>query len=225
MRLAAVLSVLMTCSAAAETCGPERLERATLARVAADGDIHLTDGRVLRLAGLHRPDGGLVPLRAGENVAFGGLAESDRWSRLPAVVFALPEGGEPVWLQEHMAARGQALVRFEPALGACWPLLLKAEARAAALPVALPEPGRYARIEGRVSRVGEGRSAHFVTIFDSAGQRLTGMVQKRHMARLKRGGVDVSSLTGQIVRLRGIRSLRNSKVILLTRAEQIEIVR
>jgi hypothetical protein len=225
MRLAALLCALTMAPAAAQTCGPERLERAALARVAPDGDLHLTDGRVLRLAGLHRPTAGPLPLRPGEPIAFGALDESDRWSRLPAIVFALPDGGEPVWLQEHLAATGRALIRFEPALGACWPLLANAEARAKALPPTAAEPGRYMRVEGRVSRVGEGRSAHFITVFDGAGQRLTGMVQKRHLARITRGGVDVSTLTGHIVRLRGVRSLRNSQVIALTRAEQIEIVR
>jgi hypothetical protein len=225
MRLAAVLCALAIAPAAAQTCGPDRLERASLARASPDGDLHLTDGRVLRLAGLHRPEGGPVPLRPGESIAFGALDEPDRWSRLPAIVFALPEGGEPVWLQEHLAATGRALVRHEPALGACWPLLLEAEARARTLPPTTAEPGRFMRAEGRVSRVGEGRSARFITIFDSDGQRLTGMVQKRHLARITRGGVDVSALTGHIVRLRGVRSLRNSRVIALTRAEQIEIVR
>ena len=45
--------------------------------------------------------------------------------------------------RQHLAARGEALVRFEPSLGACWPLLLKAEARAKALPPVAAEPGRY----------------------------------------------------------------------------------
>jgi hypothetical protein len=167
----------------------------------------------------------VLPVRAGETIAFGTLDEADRWGRLPAIVFALPEGGEPVWLQQHLATTGRAFIRFEPALGGCWPLLKASEAGAKALPPTAAEPGRFARVEGRVSRVGEGRSAHFVTVFDANGQRLTGLVQKRHLTRFARGGVDVSKLAGHIVRLRGIRSLRNRQVIALTRAEQIEIVR
>jgi hypothetical protein len=225
MRLAAILIALTTAPAAAETCGPDRLERATLARVAPDGDLHLIDGRVLRLAGLHRPERAVVPLRSGESIAFGALDEPDRWSRLPAIVFALPEGGDPVWLQAHLAANGHAAARFEPALGPCWPLLLAAEAKAAAPPPLAAEPGRYARVEGRVSRIGEGRSAQFLTVFDGEGRRVTGVIQKRHLRRIQQGGVDVTALKGHIVRLRGVRSLRNPHAIQLSRAEQIEIVR
>jgi hypothetical protein len=220
---------LVSPAAAAEGCGPDRLERGTLAQVSADGDLRLADGRSLRLAGLHRPGDGdrpaALPVKAGDTLAFGLLDEADRWSRLPAIVFALPDGGDPVWLQEHLAATGRALVRWEAALGGCWPLLAAAEARAQALPRLAAEVGRFARVEGRVSRIGEGRSAHFVTLFDADGQRVTGLVQKRHLKRLKDAGVDVAGLKGHIVRIRGVRGPRNPQVIAVSRAEQIEIVR
>jgi hypothetical protein len=225
MRLAAFSMVLLMAGVPALACGPERLERATVARVSAEGDIHLTDGRAVWLAGLHQPQAHAVPLRAGDAIAVGPLGEMDRWSRLPAVVFALPDGGEPVWLQDHLARSGRALVRPMPALGGCWPLLAAAEAKASARPATPDEPGRFARVEGRVGRVGEGRTAMFVNVYGAAGQRATGLIQKRHMRRLAEAGVDVKALAGHIVRLRGVRSLRNSQVIALTRAEQIEIVR
>jgi hypothetical protein len=224
MRSTLALALLLVASPAL-ACGPDRLERGVLARAAPDGDLHLTDGRVLRLAGLHRAESLPLPIRPGERIAFGLLDESDRWARLPALVFALPDGGEPVWLQEHLAAGGRAAVRFEPALGSCWPLLQAAEAKAAAPLMLAVEPGRYARVEGRVSRVGEGRSAQFVTVFDGSGQRVTGIIQKRHLKRIQQAGVDVAGLRGHIVRLRGVRSLRNPHAIQLSRAEQIEIVR
>jgi hypothetical protein len=235
MRLAAlplpVIGLLLGTSAVpAIACGPERLEQGTVARVGTGGDIILTDGRVLRLAGLHAPDSAALPLRPGDAAAHGPLADADRWRRIPAIVFALPEGGEPVFLQAFMAASGRALIRHEPALGDCWKLLLEAEAKAADRPESKPEPGRYARIEGRVVRIGEGRTAHFITLAAGSGQngagtRLTGLVQKRNLARITRNGVDLQALRGQIVRLRGVRSLRNPQVIAVTRAEQIEIVR
>ncbi len=221
--LAAGLFVACLSPAAADGCGPDRLERGVLARFGAEGDLHLADGRVLRLAGLHRPEP--LPLRPGEQIAFGLLGEADRWSRLPAVVFALPEGGDPLWLQEHLAATGRAAVRWEPSLAGCWALLTAAEAKARTRPDLPQEPGRFARIEGRVSRIGEGRTAHFVTIVDGAGRRITGVIQKRHLRRLQQAGVDVAALKGHIVRLRGVRSLRNPQAVGLSRAEQIEIVR
>jgi hypothetical protein len=216
---------MVSLSLQALACGPERLEPAVIARVAPEGDLLLADGRTLRLAGLHLPERAIVPLRPGETIAFGALDEPDRWARLPAVVFALPDGGDPVWLQEHLAASGRAAVRHEPALGACWPLLATAEAKAKDRPDLPAEPGRFARIEGRVGRVGEGRSAHFLSVFDAGGVRVTGVIQKRHLRRIQQGGVDVQALSGHIVRLRGVRGLRNPQTIAVTRAEQIEIVR
>jgi hypothetical protein len=224
-RCAAAIAAGLATLTPALGCGPEKLERAVLARVSADGDLVLVDGRRLRLAGLHLSDRTIVPLRPGETIAFGVLDEPDRWSRLPAVVMVLPADGEPVWLQENLALTGRAAVRPEPALGACWPMLAAAEAKAKEKPALPTEAGRFARVEGRVARIGEGRSATLLTIFDAGGARVTGIVQKRHLRRIQQGGVDVLGLRGHIVRLRGVRGLRNPQTIAVLQAEQIEIVR
>jgi hypothetical protein len=226
--LAALASTALASAAPASdslACGPDRLEQAVLARVSPEGDMHLADGRVLRLAGLHGVEAARLPARPGDRLAIGLLGEPDRWSRLPALVFALPEGAEPVWLQQHLAASGAAAIRPDATLGGCWTLLQAAEASARSRPVLAVEPGRFARVEGRVSRIGEGRTAHFLTVYDNAGQRVTGLIQKRDLRRITQGGVDVAALKGHIVRLRGVRSLRNPQVIALTRADQIEMVR
>lgn len=199
-----------------------------LERVAPDGALELKDGRRLRLAGLHAPgaDRSLWPA-AGASLAIGLLDDRpDRWGRLPALVFVRSDGGEPVWLQQALIARGAALARPEAGLGPCWPLLRAAEAGTRApLPGLVVEAGRFARVEGKVSRVGEGRSARFVNLFDADGQRVTGLVQKRTLARLKQAGVDVEGLRGHVIRLRGTRSVTNPAVIPVIMAEQIEIVR
>lgn len=225
MRLFAPLALLLLAGTPALSCGPERLERSMVARLGPGADIVLTDGRILRLVGLHDIEAGQMPLRPGDRAAHGILGERDRWGRFPAIVFALPEGEEPVFLQGWLAASGRALIRPDPALGDCWTLLRQAEAKAVTQPDRPAEPGRYARVEGRVLRIGEGRTAHFIAIAGPPGARVTGLVQKRNLARLKRNGVDLPALTGHIVRLRGVRSLRNPQVIAVTRAEQIEIVR
>jgi hypothetical protein len=224
MRLAAIVASMLL-GGSALACGPETLERAAMARAGRPGEVVLADGRVLRLAGLHLTTVDALPVRSGETVAFATLGEPDRWDRLPAIVFALPEGDEPVFLQAWLAASGRAAIRFEPALTSCWPLLVAAEAKARAQPPLPVEAGRYARVGGRVVRVGEGRTAQFITLIDEAGLRTTGLVQKRMLQRLKTGGVDVPALRGHIVRLRGVRSLRNPHVIAVSRAEQIEVVR
>jgi hypothetical protein len=225
MRLAMPLAILLSTIQPVIACGPERLERSAVSRIATGGDILLADGRTLRLAGLHAVDRALVPLRPGEIAGHAAVAGPDRWGRIPALVFALPEGSDPVFLQAWMAATGRALVRHEPALGDCWRLLLDAEGKASSRPRTTPEPARFARAEGRVMRIGEGRTAHFIVIEGPPGARVTGLVQKRNLARLARNGVDLQALKGHIVRLRGVRSLRNPQIIAVTRAEQIEIIR
>jgi hypothetical protein len=225
MRLAAPLMFALCFAQPVAACGPERLERGSVARVAAGGDILLADGRTLRLVGLHGIDPAQVPLRPGDVLAHGAVAEPDRWGRIPALVFAVPDGSDPVFLQVWMASTGRALIRHEPALGDCWKLLQVAEGKAGRRPETLPQPARFARAEGRVLRIGEGRTAYFIVIEGPPQARVTGLVQKRNLARLARNGVDLQALKGHIVRLRGVRNLRNPQIIAVTRAEQIEIVR
>ncbi len=210
-------------------CGPAALEPAVLERVAADGALVLQDGRLLRLSGLHRTPGddrALWP-RPGQALAIGLLDDRpDRWGRLPALVFTLDGNGQGTWLQERLIDAGQALARPEAGLGGCWPLLARAEAEAKRrAPDPLAEAGRFARVEGRVGRIGEGRGALFIALFDGDGGRVTGLVRKRLLPRLLQAGVDVQGLRGHVIRLRGTRSVTNSAVIPVTVAEQIEIVR
>jgi hypothetical protein len=225
--MAACVLMLPTALSAAD-CGPASLETTVLERVTPEGELILQDSRRIRLAGLHL---GSVNAdhwpRAGETIAIGLLSDGkDRWSRLPAMVFTVAEGQPPEWLQQRLIERGAALVRPEADLDGCWPMLTQAEAKAeAALPKPAAEPGRFARISGRVQRVGDGRSAHFINLYDRSGERVTGLVQKRNLKRFKDAGVDVTQLRGQFIRIRGIRSATNATVIPLTQVEQIEIVR
>jgi hypothetical protein len=52
-----------------------------------------------------------------------------------------------------------------------------------------------------------------------------GLILKRHLKRFSDNGVDVDKLRGQIIRMRGVRNLRNATIIPLTSVDQIEIVR
>jgi hypothetical protein len=210
------------------SCGPDALEQAQLQSVSPEGDLVLADSRRLRLAGLFLQKPDLTAyLKPGDAIAVGILGETkDRWSRYPALVFTLKDIAGPQWLQETLLRGGQALARPEEGLGDCWILLKKAEAvMRSSLPKTAPEGGRFARAEGRVQRVSEGRSAHFITLFDASGGRITGLIQKRHMKRFSEAGVDVGQLRSQFIRLRGVRSVRNASVISLTMPDQIEIVR
>jgi hypothetical protein len=228
---ALALCVLVSCAAVSPvlaSCGPDDLERVRLQSVSPEGDLILADSRRLRLAGLFLQNPDLTAhLKPGDALAIGILGETkDRWSRAPAIVFTLKDAADPQWLQEMLLRGGQALARPEEGLGDCWVLLKKAEAAVrTGLPKTAPEGGRFLRAEGRIQRVSEGRSAHFITLFDASGGRITGLIQKRHMKRFSQAGVDVGQLRGQFIRLRGVRSVRNASVIPLTLVDQIEIVR
>jgi hypothetical protein len=209
-------------------CGPTLLERAVVDRVTQDGDIILQDQRRVRLAGLHLLEfrAAMWP-RSGEIVAVGLLGEgTDRWSRHAGLVFILPHQGEPIWLQHHLLQNADAIARPEAALGDCWARLARVDRLTARKPVHLaPEAGRYTSISGRVQRIGEGRSAHFISIIEPTGNRVAGMIQKRHLKRFRDAGVDVATLQGHVIQMRGVRSAANPAVIPLLLAEQIEIVR
>jgi hypothetical protein len=190
-------------------CGPSMLERAVVERVTQDGDIVLQDQRRVRLAGVHL---------LGD--------ETDRWSRHAGLVFVLLPDGAPVWLQQRLLDKGAAIARPEAGLGDCWGLLTRLETARIATPVqSVVEAGRFASIAGQVRRIGEGRSAHFISLIEPSGMRVAGMIQKRHLKRFKDAGVDVARLQGHVIRMRGVRSAANPAVIPLTSAEQIEIVR
>jgi hypothetical protein len=209
-------------------CGPVDLESVTVQQVSATGDIGLMDGRRLRAAGLYL--GPVEPAswpRPGERIAVGILGEAkDRWSRQAAMVFAFRPDGSLEWLQQRLIAKGGALARPESELDDCFRLLAEAESAAkGGLMKPLAEPGRFIRATGRVQRVGEGRGAHFINLTDPEAGRVTGLVLKRHLSRFREAGVDVTQLRGQVIRLRGTRSVSNAAIVPLTMVEQIEIVR
>jgi hypothetical protein len=211
-------------------CGPSDLESVVVRQVSPTGDIGLADGRRLRTAGLYLGPGPVNPALwpgPGERIAVGVLGDAkDRWSRQAAMIFTFKPDGTLDWLQQRLIANGGALVRPESDLEDCFPLLLEAEKRVNAnLMKPLPEPGRFVRATGQVQRVGEGRNAHFINLLGNEGERLTGLILKRHLRRFRDAGVDVTLLRGQVIRLRGMRNVSNGSIVPLTMVEQIEIVR
>ncbi|MGL5115051.1 MAG: hypothetical protein ACRC7C_06970, partial [Beijerinckiaceae bacterium] len=208
---------------AALACGPAHLTPATVARTAPEGDILLQDGKTLRLAGLQPMAAAGGRPGPGERIAYGLIAEEpDRWGRLPALVFVADAGGGWALLHE-MAIRAGVRVRPEAGLGDCLPLLSRLEAKAPPAPHG--ESGRFDRVEARVQRVGEGRSALFIWLPQTGSIRTMGVVQKRHLARFATAGVDVKALAGKTIRLRGVRGIRNTASVAVTGPEQIEIIR
>jgi hypothetical protein len=213
-------------SQAFANCGPAVLEKAVVERVTENGDIILRDSRKLKLAGLHivKPEA-VQRVKAGETIGIGVISESlDRWSRFSVLIFTGANQRE--WMQERLILEGAALARPDEELGACWPLLTGIERKIALKGQnTAKEAGRYTRVEGRVTRISEGRTARFISVITADDGRVAGMILKRHFKRFSDNGVDVDRLRGQIIRLRGVRNIRNASIIPLTSVDQIEIMR
>lgn len=224
----AVVALLLGSGITANACGPETLQETTVRRVVASNDIETDGGQRLRLAGVTLEQDALHGvLLSGQKLAIGILSNDvDRWSRSPAIVFLPTARGGWQLLQERLILNGAARAQPERGLGDCWPVIAAVErATETRQPPLRREAGRFDRVAGRVSRVGDGRSALFVWLGGPRDQQSFAVVQKQHLPMFLRAGVDVRALTGKTVVLRGTRGQRNAAAIAVVLPEQIEIIR
>ena len=166
----------------------------------------------------------------------------DRWGRTPAHVFASPAPGEqPLSVAEAIADAGMARV-FPIGEGRpCLAALLRAEDRArksrsglwADPATAVIDPhdtkalkaqaGAFVIIEGRVSRVGEGRQRFYID-FSGAWGGFSASVIKRNALAFDSAGRPLKSLIGRQIRIRGILETRFRPEIEITTPEEIEFI-
>ncbi|MDR6955308.1 hypothetical protein J2X65_004687 [Ancylobacter sp. 3268] len=238
------LAALSPAAARAAGC-PTTFDTGVVARgLDAHGDIALADGRTIRLAALvditASPDparrAALGRLVAGQTLALA-MADSspDRYGRLAALV-RLPDGR---LLQQAALERGLAVARPEAGYIGCMPELIAAErpARAAGLGVwahlplkaAPPEAlaraaGHFSVVAGRVLTVGSTRRLDYLNFGPVWRQDTTVRVDESGRAALKARGLDVASLAGREVILRGDVDLADGPLIDLRWAEQMEVV-
>jgi endonuclease YncB( thermonuclease family) len=142
-------------------CSPENTARATIARIEANLDIALADGRALTLAGLDpprdTPDHPRLAAEArdrlaqwleGREVAVRALAEKpNRFGLIPARLFAAPPGstaGAEIGVAEAILDAGLARYRPDAAAHPCRDLLIAAEADARAEKIGLWADPNYA---------------------------------------------------------------------------------
>lgn len=216
------------------------------------GELRLASGRVVKLAGIRRPDGpprdGAADAAAflegfrGAAVAVAALAEEpDRWGRLPAIVEAESEAG-PVDLGRSLVAAGLALVDAGEADRLCQPGLLAVEARARELRLGLwradgykPVPAgdldelarrirRFALVEGRVRSVGERRRRTYLNFGADWSTDLTITIPQRTWASLRERGLSAASLRGRRVRARGLVEEWRGPAITIMAPEMLEIL-
>ena len=201
-------------------------------------EMALTPGGPARFAGLQLVPEAQAALAAlvGQNVRYSTLApRADRWGRL--LVDLADVNGQSVALD--LLARGLARVTPEFETRGCARERLEAEdgARAAgeglwAKPGAAlgaddrdalsAADGRFALVEGRVRRVGYGRTKVYL---DFAGRGGFAVVTARKLEpAFRRSGVDLAALAGRRVRVRGVLDVRFGPRIEIADPSMIEML-
>ena len=171
---------------------------------------------------------------------FGGT-RSDRHGRLLAQVFVV-RGEERPWLQAELVAKGLARVYSFPDNHACVSELLarEAEARAEGLGVwgasayrilAADDVGRLSRltrsyqlVEGVVAATGEGKTRLYLNFAEDWRSDFTISVKRQDAEQLSAEGLDLNSLAGKRLRVRGWVEWRNGPMIEVTHLGQIELL-
>jgi endonuclease YncB( thermonuclease family) len=216
--------------------------------------LRLTDGREVRLAGVVAPseiDGdpealaragsSLKTLVTGKRVALYGRADrNDRYGRLTAqVAFSEPEAG---WIQAALVSDGVLRVAPEAGEIACAESLITLERSArtnlkglwteprfsvvnaddlAVLNAAL---GRFAVVEGSVTRVGETSGHTYLDFGRRYTEDFTIVIPRQARPAFNAVGLDLKSLRGKRVRVRGVIFLSGGPAIVIRKPASLEIV-
>jgi micrococcal nuclease len=246
----ALLGLLM--AARAEPAAPPAwIGPLTVAEVIAGDQLRLADGRIVRLAGIRVPDeraggsGAGVGAQAGERLGREleratirlALAQvgADRYGRVVAQV----ERDDGLWLQGMLLERGLAQVQTRPGevARAERMLALEDQARGArrglwADPTfairdasALTEAdGGFAIIQGKVARVAP--SERFVYLNFGADWRrdFTVRIDKKVVRELADAGLDVTTLAGRRIEIRGVVLEAAGPLIELSHPEQMRLL-
>jgi endonuclease YncB( thermonuclease family) len=235
-------------------------EKGTVAEVKDGETLALSDGRLVRLINAKAPQAplaarsdrpwpfvaetkqALAELASGAEVElrYGGT-KTDRHGRALAQVYVV-KGGERVWLQGELVAKGLARVYSFSDNHACVDDLLAREAEARAKGIGLwgawayrvldagnlERLGRLTRsyqlVEGVVAQVGESGGRLYLN-FDKDWRRdFTILLERKDGEAFKAAGIDPKALAGKRLRVRGWVEWRNGPMIHATHAEQIELL-
>jgi endonuclease YncB( thermonuclease family) len=244
----------------AEACDLSPPEAGKVAAVLDGETLKLADGRTVRLIGAKAPmpplgwrgddpwplvdeaKDALSALAFGKTVElrFGGLRQ-DRHGHLLAQVFVV-DGGNRLWLQEQLLAKGLARVYSFADNRACIAELLarEKEARAKRLGVwasyvyrieqalDVQRLGRlihsYQLVEGTVMAVGEGGGRLYLNFTPDWRSDFTVSVDRKDASAFAAAGIDLRALAGRRLRARGFLAWRNGPTIEATHPEQIELL-
>lgn len=201
------------------------------------GDISLDDGRTLVPAGV-RPasPADILSQLDHERVRIGGNAlPPDRYGRVPAQLFR----ADGSWVQGDLVEAGQALVWPEGLARTCRAVLLQLEDtarkrkaglwgtgkfRVLAANAVADNDGGFAIVEGKVISAAVTRSGAFVNFGTDWSTDFTVHAQTDDLKALQAEGLDVPSLEGRTIRVRGWLDEWNGPMIRLHTISQIEMI-
>jgi endonuclease YncB( thermonuclease family) len=242
-------------SASAFACDLPPGQKGTVAEVRDGETLALSDGTLVRLINAKAPAAplaargdrpwpkqALTALASGAEVElrYGG-AKADRHGRVLAQVYVV-KGGERLWLQGELVAKGLARVYSFPDNHACVDDLLAREAEARAKGAGLwgvwayrvldagnvERLGRLTRsyqlVEGVVAATGEGKTRLYLNFAEDWRSDFTISVKRQDAEQLSAEGLDLNSLAGKRLRVRGWVEWRNGPMIEVTHLGQIELL-
>lgn len=235
----------------AGTLAPQIFHAAT----APDGSMIVTrEGEIIRLAGIAVPgeldrdaDANgraaktLNALVAGKKISVSAQSGAkDRYGRIVAQVELVDESK---WIQAELIAAGVARVAPQFDVGQCTLALLKIEREAIKEKAGLwSEPrfavqqasditelsdaeGRYMVVEGRVRRVGESAGRVYLDFGGRFNEDFSVIVPREANKAFTNAGIDLRSLEGIRLRVRGIVSMRGGPAIELFDPSAMELLK
>jgi endonuclease YncB( thermonuclease family) len=221
---------------------------------AGDGaTLRLKDGREVRLAGViavnaldghsdaaARASDGLNALVTGKSLTLYGPKSSDRYGHVVAQVTFRDDPAH--WLQADLVSAGAVRVAPEMSGASCAKSLLSLEAEARAghkglwrearfaveqaenIEALTTAMGRFTIVEGLVRRVGETSSRTYLDFGRRYNQDFSIMIPRSARAGFAAAGIDLKSLRGKQVRVRGVLFSSGGPAIEIRNPASLEIV-
>jgi endonuclease YncB( thermonuclease family) len=170
-------------------------------------------------------------LAAGKNISVIGRTREDRYGRISGQAVIVDGEAKPIWLQAAMVAAGEARVAPQMDSGGCAALLLSAERDARAsgqgawsdprfaihgpdeLERLTAAEGRFMLVEGVVRRVGESGGRIYLDFGRRFNEDFSVIVPRDAHKAFTNAGIDLRSLEGARVRVRGVVSKRGGPAI------------
>jgi hypothetical protein len=201
-------------------------ETVVLAGRTTDGLLILADGRKVRLSGLDVTSLRLPEGLEGSEATLVSPGPADRHGALRSDLFL-----DAVSLSRRLLSEGRARVRPAPGDAACYARLYDAEGGAVRRGLGLwGEPGyaigdaadpdavsrhrdRFAVVTGRVRHVGVAERWIFIDFGGDWKTDVTLMIRVKDRSRFAEAGLALETLEGQVIRARGVVTMRGGPMI------------